>query len=241
MKEKCLHLIFPPRCALCGEVLAVEEWAQGFCADCQKEIPYIAKKRCPHCGGRTETAGFCDGCLKPYAFTSACAAFPYAKIRDAIHLFKYEGGIQIGKSLGRLMAAYLLQYHEELLVQTDVMLSVPLHARKEKQRGFNQTHILCEEISAATGLIFQKDGILRKRETIAQSTLDPGERKENLKDAFAVAADFKGKRILLVDDIFTTGATCNECARALYRAGAKAVMVFCLSAAGGKAEENEDA
>jgi len=72
----------------------------------------------------------------------------------------------------------------------------------------------------------------RKRETIAQSELNPEERKLNLKDAFMAVEDYTGKRVLLVDDIFTTGTTCNECAKELYRAGAKEVMVFALSAAG---------
>ena len=135
------------------------------------------------------------------------------------------------------MADYLLEYHEELLVKTDVMLSVPLHPKKEKFRGFNQTHILCEKISEKTGLVFQKVGLERKRETIAQSELGHEERKRNLKDAFGTTMDFTGKRVLLVDDIFTTGTTCNECAKELYRAGAKEVMVFTLSAAGGDYEQ----
>ena len=82
--------------------------------------------------------------------------------------------------------------------------------------------------------MFWRKGLERKRETIAQSELTPEERKINLKGAFLATADFTGKRVLLVDDIFTTGATCNECAKVLYRAGAKEVMVFALSAAGTK-------
>ena len=130
------------------------------------------------------------------------------------------------------MAEYLLKYHEELLVKTDVLVSVPLHPKKEKYRGFNQTHILCEKISEKTGLVFERRVLERKRETVAQSELNPEERKVNLKDAFGVTGDVAGKRVLLVDDIFTTGTTCNECAKELYRAGAKEVMVFALSAAG---------
>lgn len=232
MKETLLGLIFPPRCAVCGEVIALKERKGFLCESCAAELPYIHREKCPHCGEKTETAGFCEACVKSFAFESACAAFPYEKVRDAIHLFKYDGGIKIGEGLGELMAEYLLNYHEELLVKTDVMLSVPLHPKKEKRRGFNQTHVLCERISEKTGLVFQKDGLERKRDTVAQSTLHPDERKVNLKDAFAATKDFTNKRVLLIDDIFTTGATCNECARELYRAGAKEVMVFTLAAAG---------
>lgn len=233
MKEKLMEFIFPPRCAVCGEVLALGERKGFLCHKCGENIPFIPKDICPHCGGETETAGFCDFCLKPFAFETACAAFPYEKVRQTIHLFKYEGGKQLGEGLGELMAGYLLQYHEELMVKTDVILSVPLHSKKEKRRGFNQTHILCQKISEKTGLVFWKDGLRRKRDTVAQSTLStPEERRQNLKGAFETAADVSGKRVLLVDDIFTTGSTCNECAKALYRAGAKEVHIVCLSAAG---------
>ena len=242
MKENLLGLLFPPRCAVCGEVLTLEERNGFLCKICEKEMPYIPKEKCPYCGGSTETAGLCEHCLKSFAFESACAAFSYEAIRRAIHLFKYDGGKEIGRGLGILMAEYLQQFHKELLVKTDVMLAIPLHPKKEKRRGFNQAHILCEKISGETGLRFQKDGLVRKRDTVAQSTLPPEERKQNLKDAFAVTADFAGKRVLLVDDIFTTGSTCNECAKALYRAGAKEVMVFSLASAGATqdGEEYED-
>jgi len=230
--KNLLNLIFPPRCAVCGEVLTLEEQKGVLCKKCGEELPYFSENICPHCGGETNNAGFCEFCVKAYAFDSACAAFPYETVRDAIHLFKYDGDKRIGQGLGEVMAEYLLKYHEELLVKTDVMVSVPLHPKKEKYRGFNQTHILCEKISEKTGLVFEKEALERKRETIAQSELNPEERKMNLRDAFIAKKDFAGKRILLVDDIFTTGTTCNECAKELYRAGAKEVMVFSLSAAG---------
>ena len=229
--KKLLDLLFPPRCAVCGEVLAVEEREGFLCKNCRK-VPYFTVEACPHCGEKTKTGGFCDFCLKHFAFDSACVAFSYETVRKAIHLFKYDGDKTIGYGLGELMAEYLLKYHEELLVKTDVLVSVPLHPKKEKYRGFNQTHILCEKISEKTGLVFERRVLERKRETVAQSELNPEERKVNLKDAFGVTGDVAGKRVLLVDDIFTTGTTCNECAKELYRAGAKEVMVVALSAAG---------
>lgn len=241
MKEKLVELIFLPRCALCGEVLTMEERKGFLCKKCAGHIPFIPKDICPHCGGETDTAGFCDACLKSFAFQTACAAFPYEAVRHVIHLFKYDGGKKLGEGLGRLMAEYLLQYHEELLTGTDVILSVPLHPKKERRRGFNQTHILCEKIAEGTGLLFLREGLGRKRNTAAQSTLNsPEERRHNLRDAFAATQDFAGKRVLLVDDIFTTGSTCNECAKTLYRAGAREVHVFCLSAAGLRLADKEE-
>lgn len=75
MKEQLLELIFPPRCAVCTEVLDMEERRGILCHDCAEQLPYVPKGICPHCGGVTETAGFCDFCLKEFAFESACAAF----------------------------------------------------------------------------------------------------------------------------------------------------------------------
>ena len=237
MKEQLLELIFPPRCAVCTEVLDMEERRGILCRDCAEQLPYVPKGICPHCGGVTETTGFCDFCLKEFAFESACAAFPYETVRRAIHLFKYDGGKKIGDGLGQLLADYMEKYHEAILAKTDFVLSVPLHPKKEKKRGFNQTHILCEQLSARTGLPFRRDILVRKRETAAQSTLDSSkQRRQNLKNAFAVTEDLTGKQVLLVDDIFTTGTTCNECAKELYRAGAQKVFICCLSAAGRRAE-----
>ena len=234
MKEKIMGFLFPPRCSVCAEVLAMEERGGVLCGNCRKETKFFRREVCPHCGGETENAGFCASCLQGFSFDFACAAIPYETVRTAIRLFKYDGDKTIGYGLGEMMAEYLLEYQKELPAKVDVMVAVPLHPKKEKFRGFNQTHILCEKISDRTGILFQKDALVRERETIAQSELSPDERKINLKDAFAASADFIEKTVLLVDDIFTTGTTSSECARELYRAGAKEVFVFALSAAGTK-------
>ena len=227
-----MGFLFPPRCSVCGELLLLEERDGFLCRLCREDTPFFSKGTCPHCGGETEVEGFCASCLQSFSFDFACAAFPYETVRTAIHLFKYDGDKTIGYGLGEMMAEYLLEYQKELPAKVDVMVAVPLHPKKEKFRGFNQTRILCEKISDRTGLLFQKDALVRKRETIAQSELNHEERKVNLMDAFSASADFTGKTVLLVDDIFTTGTTCNECARELYRAGAKEVFVFALTAAG---------
>lgn len=232
LKTLLLDTVFPPRCAVCGEVMQLEERDDFLCRACRGDVPYLPQGTCAHCGGETDAAGFCGFCLKHFPFDTVCGVFPYEKVRKAIHLFKYDGDKTIGEGLGSLMAEELLENHKELLEKADVLVSVPLHPKKEKFRGFNQTHILCEKIAEKTGLTFQRHGLERKRETIAQSELDPEERKVNLKDAFAATADFTGKCVLLVDDIFTTGTTCKECAKELYRAGAREVMVFVLSVAG---------
>lgn len=229
--EKAAGLLFPPRCTLCGKVLALNEWEAGLCGPCKENIPYFPPGRCPRCESVSAGGGFCGACLRTFAFDNAFAAFPYEAVREAIHLFKYRGGKPFGKGLGTLMAAYLLRIHEDLPAQIDMIIPVPLHPKKEKRRGFNQTLLLCGAISEKTGIPVLENGLRRKKDTAPQSLLSVEERKENLRDVFEAAAGVEGKRILLVDDIFTTGTTCNECARALYRAGAAGVCVFCLAAA----------
>lgn len=231
MLETAARLLFPPRCAVCTGALAIAEWEDGLCGGCKESLPFLPAGECPRCGGRSETGGLCGDCLRAFAFASACAAFPYGAVRDAIHLFKYRGGKAFGSGLGRLMAAYLAERHGVLLAGTDALVPVPLHPKKEARRGFNQAALLCRAVSEETGLPLREDILRRERETAAQSLLSVGERKENLRGAFKAGAEAAGKRLLLVDDIFTTGTTCNECAKALYRAGAAEVSVFCLSLA----------
>lgn len=243
MKERLKwlrYLLYPPHCACCAQVLPVRRWRGNMlCEECEKKLPFLPQNQCPHCGGETREAGFCAPCMEQFAFVRAYAAFPYAAMRKSIHLYKFQGGKELGIPLGRLMAEYLLTYHAAWTEELDLILGVPLHPKKEKKRGFDQTRILCEEIAAKIGLPYLPHGLYRKRHTAPQSLLSPQERRENLQDAFGTTFDFQGKRILLIDDIITSGTTCNECARVLYRAGAAEVSVFCLAAAGdgGKRQE----
>lgn len=234
--EYIRKLFFPPRCAVCAEVLMTREWDGFLCAACAKEIPYLAMGKCPFCGMQTDDRGFCEACLRTFAFSSACGVFPYKTVRKAIHLYKYDGGKRLSAGMGTLMANYLKACQKPILEQTDLLLSVPLHPKKEKRRGFDQTELLCLQIAAQTGLEYRKAVLKRTKHTVAQSKLKPEERKRNLKNVFAVTEDVRGKRILLVDDIFTTGTTCHECAKVLLRAGAARVSVCCLAVA--RAEES---
>lgn len=232
-------LIFPPRCAVCGELLTTNEWEGFLCGSCAEEIPYLSVKKCPFCGMETEENGFCRECLRTFAFSSACGVFAYRTTRKAIHLYKYDGGKRLSVGMGTLMSDYLKNSYETLLKPTELLVSVPLHPKKEKRRGFDQTELLCLEISAQTGLEYRKHILRRKKNTVAQSKLTADERRKNLKNVFEVTADVQGKNVLLVDDIFTTGTTCNECAKVLLRAGAESVAVCCFAVAGADGEDKE--
>ncbi|NCC14807.1 MAG: ComF family protein [Clostridia bacterium] len=224
-----LKVLYPPYCVLCGELLPMEEWEKGICTGCASKIPFLTGNRCGFCGRELQHGEVCHSCLeKKPVFERGISAFDYDVLREGIARFKFDGSKGDGAIFGRLMAAFLLSYHQDWIEEIDFMTAVPLHRRKEKERGFNQADILCKSISENTGIPYQEDILSRTKATIAQSKLSARERHENIKNVF-LSQDCPDKCILLVDDILTTGATLNECSRALYRSGAKKVEIFCLS------------
>lgn len=224
-----LNVLYPPYCVICGELLPTEDWKNGLCGRCGKSIPFLAGKRCKFCGRELQVGQVCHSCLEHRPiFERGIAAFDYEVVRDGIARFKFEGVKGDGAVFGKLMADFLLLYHRDWIEDFDFMTGVPLHSHKKKERGFNQTEILCKCLSEKTGIPYAKEVLTRTKNTTPQSKLSAKERQTNLKNVF-VSKDCGNQRVLLVDDIFTTGATLNECSRALFRSGAKAVSVFCLS------------
>jgi len=149
-------------------------------------------------------------------------------MRQAILLFKYGGRPSLGSHLGRLMAEAAGGLCDPR--QFDLLIPVPLHPSRERERGFNQAALLAKEVGSAWGRRVGQRLLHRVRATEAQSGRRP-EREANVKGAFEVAQPdrVEGRRLLLIDDVFTTGATANECAKALLAAGAAEVAVFTLA------------
>jgi ComF family protein len=147
-------------------------------------------------------------------------------LAEAIHLFKYSKNPNWSKPLGRLLHTRL---HD--LGVLEVILPVPLHAKRLRQREFNQALLLAREVSLASGIPLQMDNLRRVRWTQPQIELNGDERRKNVRGAFEVLRpdQVKGQSVLLIDDVFTTGATVNECARVLKKAGAKAVNVLTVA------------
>ncbi|KXL52025.1 ribose-phosphate pyrophosphokinase [Anaerotignum neopropionicum] len=227
--ERFLNVLYPPYCVLCGELLSIEEWEMGLCKSCGENIPYLKGNRCKFCGKELEFGEVCHSCLENNpVFERGISAFYYEALKDGIARFKFDGAKKDGKIFGRLMGEFLRSYHKDWIEEIDFMTSVPLHPLKEKERGFNQAEILCSSIHESTGIGYQKNILTRTKPTTPQSKLSAKERRENLRNVFT-AQNCEDKCILLVDDILTTGATLNECSRALYRQGAKKVEIFCLS------------
>lgn len=174
----------------------------------------------------------CGACRKKLPhFKKATAVGVYeGTLSEAIHLLKYQKKQAMAKHLNTIITDALLQR----LTDNDIIIPVPLHKRRLNERGFNQSLLIAHYISNRFSIPLCIDGLQRVRWTRPQIELTRDERLRNVKGAFAVKdkMTFNGKRCILVDDVYTTGATVNECAKALKKAGAKEVNVFTIARVG---------
>jgi len=149
-------------------------------------------------------------------------------LRKAMHWLKYRGRTVLADPLGGLMAEYWAQHP----MQLDVVVPVPLHADRLRQRGYNQAALLARQMACRVGLTVEEQTLVRQRSTSRQVDLNAKQRKQNVRDAFRCSGDgLAGKQILLIDDVCTTGATLEACAMALHAGGARNVQALTLARA----------
>lgn len=228
MWKALLEIIFPPMCLLCAR----RSREKGFCGECRAHLEKqrIAAPACLICGTPFPSSKAvdhaCGRCLKAQPhFTAARSAFAYdGHVLDAIHRFKYAGDTSLARPLAAEALGALGSSARFLVVP------VPLHPQKLRARGFNQSLLIAREISRLTSFPLCYGNLKRARNTHQQVGLKTDERKRNVSGAFTLEnpALFRGKKALLVDDVMTTGATINECARLLKGSGAE---VFALTVA----------
>jgi ComF family protein len=220
--EAAVSLLYPPVCTICGERIRAGEY---LCDQCEAKAVRIVAPFCQKCSEPFEgfiTGAFtCANCAhRTIYFDAAVAAYRGRGIvRQIIHELKYGRQIHLRHLVARWLHAAL---DDERLCgrRFDVIVPVPLHPARQRERGFNQASLLAELLSARTSIPV-KPLLERTRYTTTQTALDRSERMENLHNAFRLRknADVRGLRVLLVDDVLTTGSTLNECARVLKRAG----------------------
>jgi len=211
-----LDLLFPPQCSVCGRGGSL------LCDGCAAALPVAAGHRCERCW-RPAASAVCGDCrAEPPAFASVRAAFVMdGEARRLVHEFKYQGLSALGAPMAALLAARLALPASDV----DVVAPVPLHRGRQRSRGYNQAAILAKHLAAAVALPCEPRAARRVRATapLAKSQ-GRDERRRIVAGAFAgVPARVDGRRILLVDDVVTTGATLDACARALLEAGAAEV------------------
>lgn len=229
-----LELLYPPSCLSCASRLPTSTPLE-LCADCERQLHAVPPPCCPRCG-RHSAVSLLDGDVCPScrhalpSFRAGAAAFEYAgALRDCIHRVKFDSHLRLARALGDRLAQAA---HARLRASGyDLIIPVPLHPARRRDRGFNQAEMLARPISAALQLPMELGVLRRVRRTETQSRLAPLDRHENVAGAFHVqhASRIAGQHILLVDDVLTTGATAEACSQSLLAAGARSVDVLVLA------------
>jgi ComF family protein len=218
-REFILDLVYPPRCGGCGAA------GRGlWCAECAALVRRLG-------AGQTKRLDL-DGPWSGRVVPAVSAAAYIEPLRQGIHEFKYNGTPGLARPFGLLMAAAWLDGAGAVEPGADLIAPVPLHPSRQRERGYNQSELLGRWISRETGLPMQPRALRRVRQTEHQARLGAAERRQNVLGAFtAASAVCAGRRVLLIDDVLTTGTTLRECAAALLEAGAAEVMALTLARA----------
>ena len=198
-----------------------------LCGDCVGELARVEAPYCSVCAA-PGVSGVCQWCLRfPRGFDSLRAPFRFdGALRDAVHRLKYRGERTASGPLGGLMSEYL----ERNPASVDALVPAPLHPRRLRSRGYNQSALLAREMGRNLDLPVEENLLVRLKNPRPQvETGSPKERRDNVSGNFAGAAGASGLAVLLVDDVATTGSTLSECAAALKAAGAAAVYALALA------------
>ncbi|MCQ2536138.1 MAG: ComF family protein [Lachnospiraceae bacterium] len=226
-----LDFLFPQRCIGCDEVLEPWEKENGVCTSCIKSgaVKIAKEPLCKKCGVKLndETMEYCERCSQhSHIFIQAKPVFLYSgEAKNGMYRFKYSNR----RAYARTYAKTAVKLHSRWLkqIKPDVIIPVPMYKKKEKERGYNQAAVFGRELSKATGILFDDKMLIRVKNTTPLKTLGAEERQKNVKNAFQIAdKGVKYKVVLIVDDIFTTGATADESARTLLEAGVESVYVM---------------
>lgn len=239
IKEGLLNFVFPLDCKICEKPIR-ESKGYSICEDCFKTIELIERPYCAKCGKPLIPTDFfkqnreilCLDCKrKKYSFEFSRSTGIYDKVlKKCIHLFKYYGEKKLAKPLGKLMVDSLVK-NDEFKRKIDLIIPVPLHKNDLKKRGFNQSVLLGKVTGDYLSIPVRENVLVKKKLTPFQVNLSKKERKINILGAFSVEKpeEIKGKNILILDDVFTTGATVEECTKELMKARAKNIFVLTLA------------
>ncbi len=225
--------LLPPACALCLEPLDPPD-PDRFCPTCIAQIPPLDEPRCPICALPYPAAAGgghrCQSCLqeKRVSFSGVTALGAHQDLlRDAVHRFKYRNDINLDRPLGKMLARAL----EPSAAKFDLLVPVPLHQSKLRQRGYNQSMLIARQLSRTLQLPMASDLLRRKDSAAVQKEMAARDRAKNVRGIFTCSRPLSQRSILLVDDVMTSGATARECSRTLLAAGAASIHVAVLSRA----------
>lgn len=214
----CLDFVqtaWPQACQLCG----AGSTPGMVCAACREDLPWLPLRRCVTCAVPLASGTLCGACLdRPPRFDCVEAVFAYRfPVDGLIHACKYGGRLALAGLLGGELARHVAR-------DVDAIVPMPLAPRRLAERGFNQALEIARPVARRTGIPLLPSACRKVAETPPQAALPWAERARNIRRAFVCDADLRGKRIAVVDDVLTTGATLNELARVLRKAGASEVV-----------------
>jgi ComF family protein len=221
-----LSWLWPERCALCRAPIGA---GKDFCAGCHADLPWI-KTGCPTCAAPSSSSARCGRCQrKPPAMHRTYAALRYAEPVDRLIVgLKYRRRLDLARALAQLLLPTLQKIH----TRPDIVLPVPLHSARLRERGYNQALEIARVLARRLKLPLATDAVRRTRATATQTTLPRTQRARNVRNAFAVRTDeLNGKHVAIVDDVMTSGHTIDALAKVLRRAGAKEISVWIIARA----------
>lgn len=226
-------MIYPRCCPVCGEI--VTQKGKLICVECKQKLVYIKNPRCKKCGKPLEFAKeeYCRDCRRrKHYFEEGRAVWVYSKeMRSSVYRFKYDNKREYADFYAEELVRIYGNWMKSL--QIDAIVPVPLHEKRKRSRGFNQAEVLAWLIGKKLNLPVMPEIMVRQKNTVAQKELNDKERQENVKNAFKIVCnEVKLKRVLLVDDIYTTGSTIDAAAKALKDKGIEKVYYICLCTGG---------
>lgn len=224
-----IDLVYPRRCPICDKAVP---YGKIICDPCREQPERTGHVTCVKCGRKIADPReeYCPDCRRVRRqFKAGASVFTYRSVSGGILRFKYRERREYAAYFGREMADLLLRKIDEGWPEPDLLVPVPIHRKRRRKRGYNQAFLLAEEIARQTGFP-AAEALERRVNTAPLKFLTARGRSENLKSAFhASQMSVKSKITILIDDIYTTGATADACAAELYRAGAAQVYVLSLS------------
>lgn len=229
LMERTLKLIYPDQCVACT---ALVDGPHGLCAKCWKDTPFITGLRCKMCsqpllGDWSDGDAICDDCLaneRPWDLGRAALLYEGSARRMILGL-KHNDRLDLAKPAAR----WMVEAAGEVIHRDSVLVPVPIHWRRMLSRRYNQSAELAREIAAITKSMVIPDALRRIRRTAVQDGMSPAERRENVRGAFEATTSLKGREVVVIDDVMTSGATLEEAANACLAAGATRVSVLVLA------------
>ena len=220
--RRSIDLLFPPRCVACSRM------GTWFCGDCLASVEPIPQPICPCCGRPAPGGRLCAHCQeRPTRLDGLRSVAVHAgALRQAIHHLKYRRRRELAAPLGQMLFAYW----QRAGLPGDLIIPVPLHASRQKERGFNQAGLLAGVLAESARLPLNETDLIRTRATPSQVGLGSAERRANVQGAFVwTGGGLDGVRVLLIDDVCTSGATLEACALALREGGVDSVWALTLA------------